>query len=80
MSQSCALLATTRGPVKILNDRIGFLIDPADQKEWYEKIQYFVEHPRILKKMQENAKEEAQKYFWPELAAKIDRLYKKILH
>ncbi|MBU0894625.1 MAG: glycosyltransferase family 4 protein [Nanoarchaeota archaeon] len=76
MAQRLPIISTNQGgPVDFITKDFGFLINPKNQKEWFNLINYLLKNPKKRKKMGKYAKKEAENYLWTNIGKKIIKVY-----
>ena len=63
----------------VIDGKTGLLTEVADVEDIYQKMKYLYEHREETKQMGRNAREEAKKYSWDEVAEETMRAYEGVL-
>ncbi|MBN2015639.1 glycosyltransferase family 4 protein [Candidatus Dojkabacteria bacterium] len=67
------------GPTEIVKKEFGFLVNPKDQKQIKERLEFLTKRPQIRKKMGKAAILEAKKYAWDKIFKKYLEVYNKLI-
>ncbi len=63
----------------VIDGKTGLLTEVADIDDIYRKMKYLYEHKEKTKQMGRNAREEAKKYSWDEIAGETIKAYESVL-
>ena len=79
MACGLPLIATYNTGSVARNGKDGFIISAGKKEVLKEKILYFYNNPKDIKKMGENARKRVEKYSWDTYMKNLVKVYKKIL-
>lgn len=80
MSSGLPLLVSNYSPFpEFVNNKFGFLVDPYDTKEIHKILREISTNNELVKKMQKNARKEAEKFNWNSIALEYNSFFKNSL-